>query len=238
MTLKLRRAVALDLYDSQSRTGRGVLIRGLQIAGGFIVESADRIAHDIVAVDSTISAADRARLNGHRGGVLWFTGLSGAGKSTLAMATQGALFAQGRQVTVLDGDNLRHGLNADLGFSAADRSENLRRIAETAKLMADAGMIVIVSAISPLAVHRELAAGILGGHFHEVYIRADLEACEARDPKGLYRRARAGEIAEFTGISAPYEAPRQPALTIDTTRLSLQDARENLLDYASRSFTA
>lgn len=238
VTLKLRRAVALDLYDSQSRTGRGVLIRGLQIAGGFIVESADRIAHDIVAVDSTISAADRARLNGHRGGVLWFTGLSGAGKSTLAMATQGALFAQGRQVTVLDGDNLRHGLNADLGFSAADRSENLRRIAETAKLMADAGMIVIVSAISPLAVHRELAAGILGGHFHEVYIRADLEACEARDPKGLYRRARAGEIAEFTGISAPYEAPRQPALTIDTTRLSLQDARENLLDYASRSFTA
>ncbi|MFC3675106.1 adenylyl-sulfate kinase [Ferrovibrio xuzhouensis] len=236
--LRTRRPVALDTYDAQARTGRGVLIRGPQIVGGLVIEAADRVAHDIVAVDSSVTAADRARLNGHRGGVLWLTGLSGAGKSTLAMATQRALFAQGKQITVLDGDNLRRGLNRDLGFSEADRAENIRRLAEVAKLMADTGMIVIVSAISPLQAHRDTARQIIGAGFHEVHVRADLASCESRDPKGLYKRARAGEIAAFTGISAPYEAPVAAQLTIDTTRLSVSDAGETLLDYATRYFAA
>src|SRR5690606_30893433 len=214
--LKSRRPLAVDLYDVLARTGRGVLIRGPQIAGGFIVEDAQQVANDIVLVDSTVTPADRARVNGHRGGVLWLTGLSGAGKSSLAMPAQADLFARGRQVAVLDGDNLRHGLNRDLGFSDEDRLENIRRLAEVASLMARNGMIVIVSAISPLQQHRDLARTILGADFHEIYIRADLAVCEARDPKGLYKRARAGEIAHFTGISAPYEAPSNPALIVDT----------------------
>ncbi|WP_341702334.1 adenylyl-sulfate kinase [Ferrovibrio sp.] len=236
VVLRTRRPVALDLHDIQARTGRGVLIRGPQIAGGLVIEAADRIAHDIVAVDSSVTAADRARLNGHRGGVLWLTGLSGAGKSTLAMATQRALFAQGRQVAVLDGDNLRHGLNRDLGFTENDRTENVRRLAEVARLMADTGLIVIVSAISPLAAQRAAAQQIIGVDFHEIYVHADLAVCESRDPKGLYKRARSGELAAFTGISAPYEAPQAARLVIDTTRHSAADASEILLDYATRSF--
>lgn len=230
--LKSRRPLAVDLYDVLARTGRGVLIRGPQIAGGFIVEDAQQVANDIVLVDSTVTPADRARVNGHRGGVLWLTGLSGAGKSSLAMAAQADLFTRGRQVAVLDGDNLRHGLNRDLGFSDEDRLENVRRLAEVASLMARNGMIVIVSAISPLQQHRDLARTILGADFHEIYIRADLAVCEARDPKGLYKRARAGEIAHFTGISAPYEAPSNPALIVDTGTSPLRRAVEHLVNYA------
>lgn len=240
--LRARRPLALDLYDTLPRTGRGVLIRGPQIAGGLVVEAvlpqAAATTGDTVAVACSVGPAERARANGHRGGVLWLTGLSGAGKSTLAMAVQRALFAQGRQVAVLDGDNLRHGLNRDLGFSDADRSENVRRIAETAKLMAEAGLIVIVSAISPLAAHRAMARTIIGDGFHEVYVRADLATCEARDPKGLYRRARAGEIARFTGISAPYEAPETADLVVDSMQLSLPEASGKLLDWATQSFAA
>ncbi len=236
VVLKTRRPIALDLYDAFARTGRGVLIRGPQIAGGFVVEQVQQVANDIVAVNSSVTPDDRARANGHRGGVLWLTGLSGAGKSTLAMAAQTALFSRGRQVAVLDGDNLRHGLNRDLGFSAEDRSENIRRLAEVAKLMTENGLIVIVSAISPLREHRDLARAIVGAGYYEVHVQADLATCEGRDPKGLYKRARAGEIAQFTGISAPYEAPLQPALAIDTARLSLVNAREILVDFAERSF--
>jgi bifunctional enzyme CysN/CysC len=195
-------------------------------------------AHAIVAVDSSISSQDRAAVNGHRGGVLWLTGLSGAGKSTLAMAAQAALFARDRQVAVLDGDNLRHGLNRDLGFSDADRAENIRRIAEVAKLMSDAGLIVLVSAISPRQHQRDHARTILGDAFHEIFVQADLATCEARDPKGLYKRARAGEIAGFTGISAPYEAPQAPQLTLDTSQHALSESVQSLIDYALRSFAA
>ncbi|WP_300304139.1 adenylyl-sulfate kinase [Ferrovibrio sp.] len=237
--LRSRRPLALDLYDSQPRTGRGVLIRGPQIAGGLVIEEVlQQAAHAIVAVDSSVTARDRVAVNGHRGGVLWLTGLSGAGKSTLAMAAQSALFARGRQVAVLDGDNLRHGLNRDLGFSDADRAENLRRIAEVAKLMAENGQIVLVSAISPLQQQRDHARTIIGADFHEIFVQADLATCESRDPKGLYKRARAGEIAGFTGISAPYEAPRAARLILDTNRHPLSETVETLVDYALRSFAA
>jgi adenylyl-sulfate kinase len=191
-----------------------------------------------VSVDSSVTPQDRAAVNGHRGGVLWLTGLSGAGKSTLAMAAQAALFARDRQVAVLDGDNLRHGLNRDLGFSDADRAENIRRIAEVAKLMSDAGLIVLVSAISPLQRQRDQARSILGDAFHEIFVQADLATCEARDPKGLYKRARAGEIAGFTGISAPYEAPQTPQLILDTAQRGLSESVQTLVDYALRSFAA
>lgn len=237
--LRCRRPLALDLYDTLPRTGRGVLIRGPQIAGGLVVEEVlQQAANAVVAVDSSVSIQDRAAVNGHRGGVLWLTGLSGAGKSTLAMAAQAALFARDRQVTVLDGDNLRHGLNRDLGFSDADRAENIRRIAEVAKLMSDVGLIVLVSAISPLQRQREHARTILGDAFHEIFVQADLATCEARDPKGLYKRARAGEIAGFTGISAPYEAPQTPQLILDTAQRGLSESVQTLVDYALRSFAA
>lgn len=236
--LRSRKPLALDLYENQPRTGRGVLIRGPQIAGGLIVEAAanQQVANDIVAVDSSVTAEERAQANGHRGGVLWLTGLSGAGKSTVAMAAQRALFARGRQVTVLDGDNLRHGINRDLGFSDADRAENIRRIAEVAKLMADSGQIVFVSAISPLRVHRDLARGIVGGGFREIYIQADLATCEARDPKGLYKRARTGEITQFTGVSAPYETPPRADLVLDTAKHGLAQSATDLVHYAEDAF--
>lgn len=237
--LRCRRPLALDLYDTLPRTGRGVLIRGPQIAGGLVVEDVlQQAAPAIATVDSSVTPQDRAAVNGHRGGVLWLTGLSGAGKSTLAMAAQAALFARGRQVAVLDGDNLRHGLNSDLGFSDADRAENIRRIAEVAKLMSDAGLIVLVSAISPRQQQRDHARTIVGDGFHEIFVRADLAICEMRDPKGLYKRARAGEIAGFTGISAPYEAPDVAQLVLDTTQHTLSESAQTLVDYALRSFAA
>lgn len=236
--LRSRKPLAVDLYENQPRTGRGVLIRGPQIAGGLIVEAAanQQVANDVVAVDSSVTAEERSTANGHRGGVLWLTGLSGAGKSTVAMAAQRALFSRGRQVTVLDGDNLRHGINRDLGFSDADRAENIRRIAEVAKLMADSGQIVFVSAISPLRVHRDLARGIVGTGFREIYVQADLAVCESRDPKGLYKRARAGEIAQFTGVSAPYEAPPRADLVLDTGKHSLAQTATDLVHYAEDAF--
>lgn len=237
--LRSRKPLALDLYENQPRTGRGVLIRGPQIAGGLIVEDAAnwQVANDIVAVDSSVTMQERAALNGHRGGVLWLTGLSGAGKSTLAMAAQRALFARGRQVAVLDGDNLRHGINRDLGFSDADRAENIRRIAEVAKLMAESGQMVFVSAISPLRVHRDLARGIIGSSFREVYVQADLAVCESRDPKGLYKRARNGEIAQFTGVSAPYEAPPRADLVLNTAAQGLAQTAADLVHFAEDAFT-
>lgn len=237
VVLRWRRPLALDLYTTHARTGRGVLIRGPQIAGGVVIESATplSVATNIVAVDSSVSVQERIDMNGHRGGVLWMTGLSGAGKSTVAMATQRILFSRGRHVAVLDGDNLRHGLNRDLGFTDADRTENLRRMAEVARLMAENGSIVLVSAISPLQEQRDVARSIIGDDFREIYVSADLATCEARDPKGLYKRARKGEIANFTGISAPYEVPMKADLTIDT-RQPLSRTTAILVEYAEGIF--
>ena len=169
--------------------------------------------------DGDIAKKDRERLAGHRGVCLWFTGLSGSGKSVISRETENSLFERGVRTYVLDGDNIRHGLNSDLGFSPEDRNENIRRIGEVSKLFVDAGIIVMTAFISPYREDRDRVRKILhDGEFVEIYVEADLKTCEERDPKGLYKKARAGEIKEFTGISAPYEAPERPELIINTTQ--------------------
>jgi len=170
-----------------------------------------RRAHNIQWQKLTVTRAERAEIKGHRGCCLWFTGLSGAGKSAVANQLEKSLFASGVHTYLLDGDNVRHGLNRDLGFTDADRVENIRRVAEVAKLMVDAGLVTIVSFISPFRAERRFARELFeDGEFIEVYVDTPLAVCEARDPKGLYRKARAGEIANFTGISLPYEPPLTP----------------------------
>jgi len=177
-----------------------------------------------------VTAAMRARRNGHAGAVVWLTGLSGSGKSTLAAELERALFEQGKQVCVLDGDDLRRGLCSDLGFSPADRRENIRRVGEVARLFAEAGFICIAAFISPYRSERDLARRICPkGRFLEVYLNAPLEVCERRDPKGLYARARTGELKEFTGISAPYEPPEKPDLELRTDLLSAAECCALLL---------
>ena len=166
-------------------------------------------------------------MKGHRPGVVWFTGISGAGKSTIANRTERLLHAAGVHTHLLDGDNVRHGLNRDLGFTEVDRIENIRRIAEVARLMADAGLVVLVSFISPFRTERRLARQLAGeGRFCEVHVDTALAVAEARDPKGLYRKARLGELANFTGIDSPYEAPEAPELHIDTATTSSEQAAE------------
>ena len=185
-------------------------------------------------VPHLVSRAEREARNRHRGCVVWLTGLSAAGKSTLAMRAERALFDAGRQVYVLDGDNVRRGLSSDLGFSVADRDENLRRVAELAALLADAGFIVISAFISPLATERAFARSRYPASFHEVYVKASLAVCEARDPKGLYARARRNEIPDFTGVSSPFEAPASPELVVDTEALDPERAAAQLVEYVER----
>jgi len=172
---------------------------------------------DITWHDGEVTRAMRATLNGHAAATLWFTGLSGSGKSTLSRAVEAALHHRGVRTYVLDGDNVRHGLNGDLGFSAADRTENIRRVGEVSKLLTDAGLIVLTAFISPYRADRARVRALhLPTDFVEVHVAADLAVCESRDPKGLYRKARAGQIPDFTGISAPYEAPEAPELVVHT----------------------
>lgn len=173
-------------------------------------------SENLFTVQHRVTEDDRALSSGHRGGILWFTGLSCAGKSTLAIGLEKALFAKGYRVYTLDGDNVRQGLSADLGFAPGDRAENIRRIGEVAALFAEAGMIVITAFISPYRADRERIRARHGRYFNEIYINAPVEVCESRDWKGLYRRARAGEVKEFTGISAPYEPPLAPELELLT----------------------
>jgi adenylylsulfate kinase len=183
-----------------------------------------------VKVAQPVSNEERLRRAGHRGAVVWITGLSGAGKTTLAMAAERALFARGCQVFVLDGDKVRNGLCADLGFSLPERSENIRRIGEVARLFYEAGQIVLVSAISPLRADRERARALVPSpDFLEVYCRCPLAVCEERDPKGLYRKARAGLLPEFTGISSPYEAPSAPDVLVDSAESSVEQETRRLL---------
>ena len=181
---------------------------------------------------ATIRREHRQQQNGHGSAILWFTGLSGAGKSTLAHAVEERLHQLGCRTYVLDGDNVRHGLCGDLGFSAADRTENIRRIGEVAKLMIDAGVIALTAFISPFRADRERVRGmVMHGEFIEIYCHCPVEVCETRDVKGLYQRARAGEVKDFTGISSPYEAPLKPELTVDTATQPLDACVTQVLDY-------
>jgi adenylylsulfate kinase len=179
-----------------------------------------------------VERQDRERLLGQRGVTLWLTGLSGSGKSTLAVAAEKELVARGRHAYVLDGDNIRHGLNKNLGFSPEDRTENIRRIGEVARLFTDAGVIVFTSFISPYRADRDAVRALMGeGDFVEVFVDAPLEVCEERDVKGLYKKARAGEIPEFTGISAPYEPPERPELVIQTGGQAVEESVKVLVEY-------
>jgi bifunctional enzyme CysN/CysC len=194
-------------------------------------------ATNVFSVEHDVTPEIRAERNGHVGGVLWFTGLSGAGKSTLAMEVERRLFQRGYHVYVLDGDNVRRGLNADLGFAPEDRVENIRRVGELAALFADSGMICITAFISPYQTDRDRARGACqAGVFHEIHVRADISTCEKRDPKGLYKKARAGEIEDFTGVDAPYEAPVNPELVVDTTDASVEESVSEIIRYIERRF--
>ena len=194
-------------------------------------------ASHLTRVAHSVATTERERQNGHLGGVLWLTGLSGAGKSTLAFALEEALFGRGYQVYVLDGDNIRHGLNADLGFAQRERTENIRRVGEVAALFADAGLVCISAFISPYRADREAARrATKRGRFHEVFLDADVQTCESRDPKGLYKKARAGKILDFTGVSAPYEPPTQADVVLPTGRLDVATSLAMMVSYVQRAF--
>lgn len=192
--------------------------------------------HNTTRIEHRIDSRERASKNRHLGGVLWFTGLSGAGKSTLAFALEERLFRMGYQVYVLDGDNIRHGLSSDLGFTPVDRTENIRRVGEIAALFAEAGFICIAAFISPYRDGRMAARRAVADNFHEVFIRADLAVCEGRDPKGLYRKARAGLIENFTAIDDRYEVPEDPSLVVDTGASTIQESLELLVAYVTKAF--
>jgi adenylylsulfate kinase len=193
---------------------------------------ADQKATNITWHESQVGRNDRERLLGQRGATIWLTGLSGSGKSTIAVAAERALIERGSLAYVLDGDNVRHGLNKNLGFSPEDRTENIRRIGEVAKLFTEAGIIVFTSFISPYRADRDAVRELMGsGDFIEAYVAASLDTCESRDVKGLYQKARAGEIPEFTGISAPYEEPEKPELVIDTNRQSVEESVAQVVAY-------
>ena len=247
VVLRTKRLLALDEHEADPATGRFVLVEDYLPAGGGIISMEGYPdqrglitvrSTNITAVGHAVTPEARSARNGHKGAVLWFTGLSGAGKSTLALALERELFAKGYQVYVLDGDNIRTGLNANLGFTPDDRAENIRRVGEVAALFADAGFLVISSFISPYRSDRERARAAAKDAFHEIYVKASLEACEVRDPKGLYRRARTGEIPEFTGVSSPYEAPEEADLTVPTDELPVEDCLAMLIRYVESRFQA
>ncbi len=231
--LELDQRIAFDPYVDNRDTGGFILIDRLtnQTVGAGMLKFALRRAHNIHMQRLAVGRAERAALKGQKACVLWLTGLSGAGKSTIANLVEARLHAMGRHTYLLDGDNVRHGLNKDLGFTAEDRVENIRRVAEVAKLMADAGLIVLVAFISPFRAERLMARELIGElEFKEIFIDAPLRVAEERDPKGLYRKARRGEIRNFTGIDSPYEPPEAPDIHIDTTRLGPEEAAERILE--------
>jgi bifunctional enzyme CysN/CysC len=240
----VRGMLAVDDRAQHPVTGRFVLVDGHAIVGGGTVSTegfadqrqpAQPKSGNLYTVEHRVLPADRARMNGHRGGILWFTGLSGAGKSTLAVELERLLFRKGCQVFLIDGDNVRQGLNADLGFSPEDRSENIRRVGEVAALMAEAGMIVISAFISPYRLDRERVRSAHPDFFREIYINAPLDVCERRDVKGLYQKARAGQIKQFTGVSAPYEAPLAPELEIRTAEWPVARCLAELALYVQKT---
>lgn len=246
VSFRIKGLLAVDDHAALAAAGRFVVYDNHALVGGGIValQGAENLrvsekhvkSSNITAVDFEITPEERAQLNGHTGGILWFTGLSGSGKSTLAKELQNRLFAKGYQVYVLDGDNVRRGLCADLGFSPEERTENIRRVGEVAALFASAGFIVITAFISPYKEDRRRARAAAAEHFHTVYVKAGVDACEKRDVKGLYKKARAGEIKDFTGISAPYEPPSNPDLTINTESADISACVALLEAYVDEQF--
>jgi bifunctional enzyme CysN/CysC len=229
VNLSLDQPLAFTPYGENRTLGGFILIDRIgngTVAAGMI-QFALRRAHNIHWQALDVSKRTRAAAKGQKPVMLWFTGLSGAGKSTIANLVEKRLQMEGRHTYLLDGDNIRHGLNRDLGFSDADRVENIRRVGEVARLMVDAGLIVIVSFISPFRAERRLARELVGeDEFFEIFIDTPLSVSEARDSKGLYKKARAGELKNFTGIDSPYEPPENPEIHIDTTKMSAVEAAE------------
>ena len=196
---------------------------------------AEQKATNIVWHQGAVNRDDREKLNGHKGATVWLTGLSGSGKSTIAVDLEKRLAERGVRTYILDGDNIRHGLNKNLGFSPADRTENIRRIGEVAKLFTEAGVMALTAFISPYRADRDQVRAIMAaGDFVEVHVDCPVEVCEQRDVKGLYKKARAGEIKEFTGISAPYEAPEKPELTINTAGQSVEESAKQIQAYLEK----
>ena len=239
LTIETRAPLVIDNHDRIPNLGRFVIIDDAQICGGGTIFGGvytDRTiakSKNIFWTEGKITARARAMRSGHRGAVVWLTGLSGAGKSTIAQSLERDLFLRGMNTYVLDGDNIRHGLNSNLGFSPVDRVENIRRVSEVAKLMADAGTVVVTAFISPYRMDRRRAREIAlegNAEFIEVFVDAPLEVCEARDPKNLYKKARAGEIREFTGIDAPYEAPDDPEIVVRTNEETVDESVATILE--------
>jgi bifunctional enzyme CysN/CysC len=239
--IRTKRPVAFDLHTEIVSLGRFVIVDGYEVSGGGVViednypkRTSDTLhkSENIYWSHGKVTAEQRALRNGHPGFVVWLTGFSGAGKSTIATELERELFNLGRHAYVLDGDNIRHGLCSDLAFSPADRKENIRRVGEVAKLFADAGTICITAFISPYRSDRDLVRNMVQkGRFVEVFVNAPLNVCEQRDTKGLYAKARANEIKDFTGISAPYEPPRDPELELHTDKLTISEAVAKIIDY-------
>jgi bifunctional enzyme CysN/CysC len=242
VTIRTKTPIAFDNADRIVNTGRFVFIDRFQVCGGGVISKGqypDRRqvlsgvkSENIFWSEGKITREAREQRNRHKGAILWLTGLSGAGKSTVATELERELFAKGLHTYILDGDNIRHGLSANLGFSPEDRTENIRRVAEVARLLMDAGVLVITAFISPYRDDRRLARSLVNeGEFVEVYVDAPLAVCEQRDPKGLYKKARAGQIANFTGVSAPYEPPDQPELVVYTDKQTPAECVAHIIDF-------
>ena len=249
VTIRTKSPIAFDRYDRIVPTGRFVIVDGRQVCGGGIIskgEYPDRRqllsgikSTNIFWMAGKVTRAERERRNTHKGAVIWLTGLSAAGKSTIATELERELFSMGLHTYVLDGDNLRHGLSANLGFSPEDRTENIRRVSEVARLFADAGALVITAFISPYRDDRRLVRELLqDGEFIEVWVNAPLEVCEARDNKGLYKKARAGQIQNFTGVSAPYEPPEKAEIIVHTDRQTVKESVAQIIDFLKISHIA
>ena len=236
--ISLSSRIAFDAYDDDPVMGGFVIVDRMtnNTVGMGLIDFALRRADNIHWQSMDVTKQSRAEQKSQRPRLIWFTGLSGSGKSSIANILEKKLQAMGRHTITLDGDNIRHGLNRDLGFTKADRVENIRRVGETSKLMVEAGLICISSFISPFASERDMVRSMMDeGEFVEVFVNTPLEVCEQRDVKGLYAKARAGELPNFTGISSPYEVPQDPEIRIDTTQLSAEEAAEQIIDYLSRS---